>query len=82
MEKDYFHDRTPEACFYDKVKIGDEVIICEKLMQKTAKTLDDLTYGVVIQKLTKHDHPRGIKVKIRKINGEIAVGRIVYLYKQ
>jgi len=81
MEKDHFKDRTPDACIWESVHIGDEAIICEKHMQRTAEKMDDLTYGIVVQKLTRHDHPRGIKVKIRKMNGEFAIGRIVYLYK-
>ena len=81
MEKDHFLDRTPEACILSEVHIGDEAIICEKHMQKTAETLEDLTYGTIVQILTKHDHPRGIKVKIRKMDGNVAIGRIVYLYK-
>lgn len=81
MEKDYFLDRSPEACICHCVDIIMDVIVCEKHMQRIAKTLDDLTYGTVVQKLTKHDHPRGIKVKIQTLDGRVVVGRIVYLYQ-
>lgn len=79
MEKDYFRGRSKESKFYSQIQIGDEVLICEKAAQKYAKEISDLTYGVVIEKLTKHDHPRGIKVKIKTINNKIAIGRVVYL---
>lgn len=80
MEKDYFPDRSILSTRYDAIHIGQSVFICEKKAQKTAKEIDDLTHGVVIQKLTRHDHPRGVKVKIRDDNGEIKVGRIVYVF--
>lgn len=80
MEKDYFPDRSILSTRYDAIHIGQSVFICEKKAQKTAKEIDDLTHGVVIQKLTRHDHPRGVKVKIRDDNGQIKVGRIVYVF--
>ena len=79
MEKDHFRDRPIESTQLRKVKVEQEVLICEKAKQKTACTLDDLTYGVVNRILTRKDHPRGIKVEIRCQDGRIAVGRIVYL---
>lgn len=78
MEKDYFKDRPIESTQISCVHIGQKVYICEKNAQKYAKTLADLTLGTVIQILTKHDHPRGIKVKIKTPAGRVAVGRIVY----
>lgn len=80
MEKDYFPDRSILSTCYDAIHIGQSVFICEKKAQKTAKEIDDLTHGVVIQKLTRHDHPRGVKVKIRDDNGDIKVGRVVYVF--
>lgn len=79
MEKDYFKDRDIEATILSKIHIGDRVLICEKHAQKYAKTIDDLTLGIIVEILTKHNHPRGIKVKVRTIEDEIRVGRIVYL---
>lgn len=78
MEKDHFEDRSPEGKLYDQIHEGDVVLICEKHMQKTACSKEHLTEGVVWKKLTKHDHPRGIKVML--MSGE--VGRIVYLLKK
>lgn len=80
MEKDYFPDRSILSTRYNAIQPGQSVFICEKQAQKYAKEIEDLTHGVVIQKLTKHDHPRGIKVKIRDDNGEIKVGRVVYVF--
>lgn len=79
MEKDYFKDRPIESTIYSKILIGDDVLICEKYAQKFAKEIRDLTYGTVIEKLTKHDHPRGIKVKIRTLNSQEKVGRVIYI---
>lgn len=81
MEKHHFQDRTIETTQYNKIHIGDYVLICEKQAQSYAKNLEDLTYGRVITILTKHDHPRGIKVRIITVDGEYKVGRIVYLIK-
>ena len=78
MEKDHFKDRSKEATLYSAIKKGDEVLICEKHAQRYAKEISDLTHGFVVEKLTRHDHPRGIKVKIRTLNNQIRVGRIVY----
>lgn len=80
MEKDYFPDRSVLSTYYRAIHIGQKVYICEKQAQKYAKEIEDLTHGTVIQKLTKHDHPRGIKVKIRDDNGDIKVGRVVYVF--
>ena len=79
MEKDYFRDRPVESTIHSAIHIGDDVLICEKHVQKYAKTIDDLTYGTVVEILTKHDHPRGIKVKIKTLNSQLRVGRIVYI---
>lgn len=79
MEKDYFRDRPIESTIFDGIRVGDEVLICEKDAQKYAKEISDLTYGTVIEKLTKHNHPRGIKVKISTLNSQVKVGRIVYI---
>lgn len=80
MEKDHFQDRSIESTQYNAIQLGDSVFICEKQAQKYAKEMEDLTHGVVVQKLTKHNHPRGIKVKIRDEEGQIKVGRIVYWF--
>lgn len=82
MEKDYFKDRSKESRIFSEINIGDYVYICEKDMQPFATTIDHLAYGVVTKKLTKKDHPRGIKVKILvpELNIE-QVGRVVYLVK-
>lgn len=79
MEKDHFKDRPIESTQINKVKIGTEVLICEKAMQKTAETIDDLTLGTVCRILTRKDHPRGIKVEIKTMDGRTAIGRIVYM---
>lgn len=81
MEKHHFKDRSEESTKFDEIFVGEPVLICEKEMQQTAKTIDDLTMGYVMKKLTKRDHPRGIKVMIQKENGEITVGRVVYLIR-
>lgn len=64
MEKDNFKDRPIESTLVNKVKINDLVYVCIKPMQKWASDIDDLHFGVVKEILTKHNHPRGIKVKI------------------
>lgn len=79
MEKDYFKDRPKESTMYSQIHINDEVLVCEKHAQTYAKSIEDLTYGKVTQILTKHDHPRGIKVKIKTLNAQEKVGRIVYI---
>jgi len=79
MEKDYFKDRPIESTIYSAIHIGDDVLICEKEAQKYAKEISDLTYGTVVEKLTRHNHPRGIKVKIKTLNSQIKVGRVVYI---
>ena len=79
MEKDHFKDRPIESTQISKIRIGMEVLICEKAMQKSASNLDDLTYGKVCRVLTRRDHPRGIKVEIMTMDGRSAIGRIVYL---
>ena len=83
MEKDNFINRPIESTLFSAVEIGDEVYVCEKHMQKIATELSHLTRGTVIQKLTRHDHPRGIKVKIDISggNGAYVVGRVVYIKK-
>lgn len=81
MEKDYFKDRSKESTLYNAVNVGDTVYICTKEMQKSAKELKDLTKGTVLRKLTRHDHPRGIKVQLQTEQGDIEVGRVVYLMK-
>ena len=45
-----------------------------------AMELKDLTKGIVVRKLTRHDHPRGIKAQVQNKYG-IFTGRIVYLLK-
>ena len=64
MEKDFFKDRSVETTLIKDIKVGDYVYICLKAMQPYAETLDDLSFGRVTKILTKHDHPRGIKVTI------------------
>lgn len=78
MEKDYFQDRSPEAGRFNAIQVGDMVYICEKHMQRTATKREDLTKGKVTKKLTKHDHPRGIKVSICCQDGRTAIGRVIY----
>ena len=82
IEKDYFKDRSKESKIYSEINIGDTVYICEKYMQKYAKELDHLAKGKVIRKLSKDDHPRGIKVEIivPELNIKL-IGRVVYLVK-
>lgn len=92
MEKDYFKDRSYAYQYNNLLKIGDIVFICEKHMQKRAQCLQDLTKGVIVEKLTSTQiHPRGIKVKIKVDNTfitnagndkEYAIGRIVYVVDQ
>lgn len=79
MEKDYFKDRPKEVTEIDKIKVGMEVYICLKIQQPYAKDLEDLSKGKIIQILTKHNHPRGIKVKIRQDNGFEMIGRCTYI---
>jgi len=81
MEKDYFKDRSPESKLSNSINIGDTVYICEKSMQRSASKIDDLAQGVVVRKLTRHDHPRGIKVEAKGVNGKIFIGRVVYLVR-
>jgi uncharacterized protein YwbE len=81
MEKDYFTDRSIESKLSNSINIGDTVYICEKSMQKSASKIDDLAQGVVVRKLTRHDHPRGIKVEAKCTNGRLIVGRVVYLVR-
>lgn len=83
MEKDHFKDRSLESMKYNEIQIGDRVFICEKDMQKIAKDLEHLTDGYVVKKLSRDDHPRGIKVMIdrKDEDGNYIVGRIVYLVK-
>lgn len=82
MEKDYFKDRPIESTKINEINIGDEVFICTKLMQPYAQNLNDLSRGKVVKILTKHDHPRGIKVMINQSsNGMILTGRVTYLIK-
>lgn len=82
MEKDYFKDRSKESKIFSEINVGDTVYICEKYMQKYAKELDHLTRGIVIRKLTRKNHPRGIKVEIKHEILDIKlIGRVVYLEK-
>ena len=90
MEKDNFKDRTIETTKFSAIKPGMVVFICEKQAQKYAKEMKDLTCVEVIDVLTKHDHPRGIKVRgyvyQKDSKGylkteKIAVGRVVYIAK-
>ncbi|MCH3963650.1 MAG: YwbE family protein [Clostridium sp.] len=81
MEKDYFKDRSNECKLVNSINIGDTVYICEKSMQRSASKIEDLTFGVVVRKLTKHDHPRGIKVEIKSNDGRVSIGRVVYLVR-
>ena len=67
-----------ESTKINHVHLGQKVFICEKNAQKYAKRLNDLTPGTVIDILTRKNHPRGIKVKIKTPDGKIAIGRIVY----
>lgn len=83
MEKHHFKDRSPQSKLFNEINIGDRVFICEKDMQKIASTLEHLTDGYVVKKLTRGDHPRGIKVMIDKKDedGHYIVGRVVYLVR-
>lgn len=83
MEKDHFKDRSLESMKYEGIQEGDRVFICEKDMQKIACRLEHLTDGYVVKKLTRDDHPRGIKVMIdrKDEDGAYIVGRVVYLVK-
>ena len=90
MEKDNFKDRTIETTKFSAIKSGMIVFICEKQAQKYAKEMKDLTCVEVVDVLTKHDHPRGIKVRgyvyAKDERGyfkthKIAVGRVVYIAK-
>ena len=63
MEKDHFKDRTKETTLITAIHIGEFAFICEKNAQTYEKELSDLTVVKITQILTKHDHPRGIKVK-------------------
>lgn len=85
MEKDFFKDRPVQStkvksiqyCMDNKIP----VIICIKAMQPFATELSDLSKGVITKILTKHDHPRGIKVQIKQNNGFLMVGRVTYIEK-
>lgn len=79
MEKDYFKDRPNESRCFSAVKLGDEAYICLKKMQPYAKKIEDLTLVTICRKLTRENHPRGIKVEGMDNNGNLVVGRIVYL---
>lgn len=88
MEKDFFKNRSYAYQYNNLLRIGDEVLICEKHMQKCAKEINDLTKGTIVEKLTSTlNHPRGIKVRIKVDNSfftkagqkEYAIGRVVYL---
>ena len=81
MEKYHFKDRSIECKLVNSINIGDTVYICEKSMQRYASKLEDLSLGIVVRKLTRHDHPRGIKVEIKSSNGKTSIGRVVYLVK-
>ena len=81
MEKDFFQDRSIESRFRNCVHPGQRVYICEKQAQKYACEMEHLTYGTVKDILTRHDHPRGIKVRIVDASGDEKVGRIVYILK-
>ena len=81
MEKDYFLDRSKDCVKINSVKMGDEVYICEKHMQKTATELKDLTRGTVLRKLSRGDHPRGIKLEIVLDDYSNAIGRLIYIVK-
>ncbi|MBR9648389.1 DUF2196 domain-containing protein [Clostridium tyrobutyricum] len=81
MEKDHFKDRSLECKLINSINIGDTVYICEKSMQRYASKLEDLSLGIVVRKLTRHDHPMGIKVEIKSSNGKTSIGRVVYLVK-
>jgi len=79
MEKHNFKDRSPQSKNFNAVKVGSSVLVCEKHMQSTASQKEDLTKGRVVQKLTKRDHPMGIKVKILTDINEYKIGRVIYL---
>lgn len=83
MEKEYFSNRTPESVRRDSVIVGELAYICEKEMQKKARTIDDLTLVRITQNLTSQAiHPRGQKVRGRDYTtGEEKVGRAVYLLR-
>lgn len=81
MEKDYFKDRPIEVTDINHIKIGTEVYLCVKAMQPIASELDDLSRGIVTKVLTKHNHPRGIKVEITQENGIRVIGRCTYIVK-
>jgi uncharacterized protein YwbE len=81
MEKDCFKDRSSESMIANSINVGDTVYICEKSMQRSASKIEDLAQGVVLRRLTRHDHPRGIKVEAKCANGKVIVGRVVYLVK-
>ncbi|WP_026881676.1 DUF2196 domain-containing protein [Clostridium akagii] len=81
MEKDYFKDRSLESKLINSINIGDTVYICEKDKQRSASKIEDLTKGYVVRRLTRHDHPRGIKVEIKGTNAKTSIGRVVYLVR-
>lgn len=80
MEKDFFLDRSYASSYNNLLRMGDMVYICEKSAQKYAQTINHLTKGIIVRKLTSAlYHPRGIKVEIQKENGQLAIGRVTYL---
>ena len=81
MEKNYFKDRSHESKLINSINIGETVYICEKAQQRSASKIEDLTKGQVVRRLTRHDHPRGIKVEIRGNDGKMSIGRVVYLVR-
>lgn len=71
MEKDYFDDRSYQAIHNSLIKEGDVVVICTKEAQKYASTMEHLIRGIVVKKLTTvKKHPRGIKVRVAKIQDD------------
>ena len=83
MEKDFFQDRTDARCYYDRINIGDTVLICQKNMQPYAEQIEDLECIVVTEHLTKIPyHDMGQKVLGYDIKTGIhKKGRVVYLVK-
>ena len=90
MEKDHFNDRSKQSKIYSDISIGSYVFICEKDMQKKASNISHLTFGKVQRRLTRNDHPRGIKVEIEEFSrkddegtffktNNMKIGRVVYL---
>ena len=71
MEKHYFKDRSKEATMPHCVHPGTVVYICTKEMQRSARTIEHLQKGIVIYKLTRKVHPRGLKCIIYPIRHSI-----------